>query len=155
MAPACNNLSGRVLEWLCVCSEVQTCIWPSWCHCHSLSIASLTFQTGFTFPVLTGHNHSEKTVTLQRPWSSSGLASLWNSWMMMMMMTTYPSNHGQRAVKRVLLYAGNLPLSSTPIYSIFIGFCWSTVLLHAALVAGNQCTQIQEKLPEFWSVLFP
>jgi len=28
----------------------------------------------------------EKTVTLQRPWSYSGLASLWNSWMMMMMM---------------------------------------------------------------------
>ena len=22
-------------------SEVQTCIWPSWCHCHSLSLASL------------------------------------------------------------------------------------------------------------------
>ena len=37
---------------------------------------------------VTGHNHSEKTVTLQRPWSSSGLASLWNSWMMMMMMMT-------------------------------------------------------------------
>jgi len=35
---------------------------------------------------VTGHNHSEKTVTLQRPWSSSGLASLWNSWMTMMMM---------------------------------------------------------------------
>jgi len=33
----------------------------------------------------TGHNHSEKTVTLQQPWSSSGLASLWNSWMMMVM----------------------------------------------------------------------
>jgi len=35
---------------------------------------------------VTSHNHSEKTVTLQRPWSSSGLASLWNSWMMMTMM---------------------------------------------------------------------
>ena len=23
-----------------VWSEVQTCIWPSWCHCHSLSLAS-------------------------------------------------------------------------------------------------------------------
>ena len=22
-------------------SEVQTCIWPSWCHCHSLSLASV------------------------------------------------------------------------------------------------------------------
>ena len=32
--------SGGVLVWLSVWSEVQTCIWPSWCHCHSLSLAS-------------------------------------------------------------------------------------------------------------------
>ena len=31
--------SGVVLAWLSVWSEVQTCIWPSWCHCHSLSLA--------------------------------------------------------------------------------------------------------------------
>jgi len=30
-----------VLEWLSVWSEVQPCIWPSWCHCHSLSLASV------------------------------------------------------------------------------------------------------------------
>jgi len=35
--PACRKLSGGVLVWLSVLSEVQTCIWPSWCHCHSLS----------------------------------------------------------------------------------------------------------------------
>ena len=34
-----KNLSGGVLAWLSDCSEVQTCIWPSWCHCHSLSLA--------------------------------------------------------------------------------------------------------------------
>ena len=34
-------LSGGVLAWLCARSEVQTCIWPSWCHCHSLSHASV------------------------------------------------------------------------------------------------------------------
>ena len=28
-----------MLAWLSVWSEVQTCIWPSWCHCHSLSFA--------------------------------------------------------------------------------------------------------------------
>ena len=39
--PACKKLSGRVLEWLSVWSEVQTCLWPSWCHCHSLSLASV------------------------------------------------------------------------------------------------------------------
>jgi len=29
------------LAWLSVWSKVQTCIWPSWCHCHSLSLASV------------------------------------------------------------------------------------------------------------------
>ena len=38
--PACKKLSGGVLAWLFVWSEVQICIWPSWCHCHSLSLAS-------------------------------------------------------------------------------------------------------------------
>ena len=36
-----KQLSGGVLAWLSVWSEVQTCIWPSWCHCHSLSLASV------------------------------------------------------------------------------------------------------------------
>jgi len=27
--PACKKLSSEVLAWLSVCSEVQTCIWPS------------------------------------------------------------------------------------------------------------------------------
>ena len=39
--PACKNLSGGVLAWLSVWREVQICIWPSWCHCHSLSLASV------------------------------------------------------------------------------------------------------------------
>ena len=39
--PACKKLSGGVLAWLSVWSEVQTCVWPSWCHCHSLSLASV------------------------------------------------------------------------------------------------------------------
>jgi len=38
--PACKKLSG-VLAWLSVWSEVQTCIWPSGFHCHSLSLASV------------------------------------------------------------------------------------------------------------------
>ena len=36
-----KKLSGGVLAWSSVWSEVQTCIWPSWCHCHSLSLASV------------------------------------------------------------------------------------------------------------------
>ena len=39
--PACKKLSGEVLAWLPVWCEVQTCIWPSWCHCHSLFLASV------------------------------------------------------------------------------------------------------------------
>ena len=36
-----KKLSGEVLAWLSVWSEVQICIWPSWCHCHSLTLASV------------------------------------------------------------------------------------------------------------------
>ena len=36
-----KKLSGGVLAWLSDWSEVQTCKWPSWCHCHSLSLASV------------------------------------------------------------------------------------------------------------------
>ena len=35
--PACIKLSGGVLVW----SDMQNCIWPSWCHCYSLSLASV------------------------------------------------------------------------------------------------------------------
>jgi len=36
-----KNLSGEVLAWLSVWSAVQTFIWPSWCHCHSMSLAAV------------------------------------------------------------------------------------------------------------------
>ena len=52
---ACKKLSGEVLAWLSVWSKVQTCIWPSWCHCHSLILASIKSSiftdTVFTFLV--------------------------------------------------------------------------------------------------------
>jgi len=47
----CKKLSGGVLAWLSVWSEVQICIWPSWCHCHSLSLASVKSRLFFTFLV--------------------------------------------------------------------------------------------------------
>jgi len=34
-----EKLSGGVLAWLSVWSKVQICVWPSWHHCHSLSLA--------------------------------------------------------------------------------------------------------------------
>jgi len=37
--PVCKKQTGGVLAWLSVWSEVQTCIWPRWCHCHALSLA--------------------------------------------------------------------------------------------------------------------
>jgi len=46
--PACKKLSGGVLAWLSVWSEAQTCIWPSWCHCHPLSLASV--KSRFVLP---------------------------------------------------------------------------------------------------------
>ena len=49
--PACKNMTGGVLAWLSVRSEMQTCIWPSWCHCHWLSLASVKSRLVFTFLV--------------------------------------------------------------------------------------------------------
>jgi len=48
--PACRKLSDGVLEWLSVWSKVQICIWPSLCHCHSVSCFS-KIQIAFTFLV--------------------------------------------------------------------------------------------------------
>ena len=45
-----KKLSGGVLVWLSVWSEVQTCIWSSCCHCRSLTCFSKV-QIGFTFLV--------------------------------------------------------------------------------------------------------
>ena len=39
--PASKKLRGGVLVWLSVWSKMQTCILPSWCHCHSLALASV------------------------------------------------------------------------------------------------------------------
>ena len=47
--PACKKLSGWVLAWLSDWSEVQTCIWPSRCHCHSLSLPSVKSRLVFPF----------------------------------------------------------------------------------------------------------
>jgi len=44
-----KKLSGGVLAWLSVWSVVQTCIWPSWCHCHSLSLASVKSRLALPF----------------------------------------------------------------------------------------------------------
>ena len=47
--PACKKLIGGVLAWSPVWNEVQTCIWPSWCHCHSLSLPSVKSRLLLSF----------------------------------------------------------------------------------------------------------
>jgi len=38
---ACKKLSGGMLAWLYVWVKVQICMWPNWCCCHSLSLATV------------------------------------------------------------------------------------------------------------------
>jgi len=47
--PTCKKLSGGVLLWLSVWSEVQTYMWLSWCHWHSLSLASVVSRLVLLF----------------------------------------------------------------------------------------------------------
>jgi len=50
---AWKKLSGGMLAWLYIWAQI--CIWPIWCHCHSLSLAPVNpdvYLPGFTFLVL-------------------------------------------------------------------------------------------------------
>ena len=47
--PVCKKLSGGVLAWLSVWSEVQSC---TWCHCHSPSPCFSKIHISFTSLVL-------------------------------------------------------------------------------------------------------
>jgi len=43
-------LSGELLAWLSVCSEVQMiCLWFSWCHCHPVISCGSKIQNGLPF----------------------------------------------------------------------------------------------------------
>jgi len=52
------------LTWLSVWSEVQTCICPSWCHCHSLSLASV--KSRLVLPFLPAHPGSPRQRVVKR-----------------------------------------------------------------------------------------
>jgi len=47
--PACKKNWVVGAGVLSVWSKVQTCIWPSWCHCHSLSLASVKSRLALPF----------------------------------------------------------------------------------------------------------
>ena len=53
--PACKNWVVGCWHCYSVWGEVQICIWPSWCHCHSLSLTPVNpdwfYLPGFTFLV--------------------------------------------------------------------------------------------------------
>jgi len=40
-----KKLSCGMFACLCVWVKVQICIWPSWCHCHSLSVAPVNLDS--------------------------------------------------------------------------------------------------------------
>jgi len=51
--PACKKLSGEVLAWLSVWSEMQMiCILSSCCHCHPIISCFIKIQIGLTSLVL-------------------------------------------------------------------------------------------------------
>jgi len=50
-----------------VWSEVQTCIWPSWCHCHSLSLASVKSRLVFSF-LVPAHLGSPRKRAVKQLW---------------------------------------------------------------------------------------
>ena len=84
---ACKKYSSGVLVWLSVWSKVQTCIWPIWCHCHSLPLTVSCFckiQIGFTF-LVPAHLGSPGKGAVKRVcvwlnwWKASNIMSSWVS----------------------------------------------------------------------------
>jgi len=98
---ACQKQRRGVLLWLSVWTEVQTCIWPSWCHCHSLSLASLKSRLVLPFWYRLTWEVLEKgcvcVVGLQC--FDVGFTFL---------VPAYPSSPGQRAIKWVCVFVGTL-----------------------------------------------
>ena len=123
-----KKLSGGVLAWISVWSEVQTCTWPSWCHCHSLSLASvkprlvLPFWYRLTWVVL------DKRLCVINPVVYHNITII----LQPLYRSTCVSRH--------------LRLRTW-------GFCWCKVLLPHALADGNQRIWIREKTLEVSSTV--
>jgi len=86
--PACKKLTGGLLAWLSVWSKVQTCIWPRWCHCHSLSLASVKsilvlpfwYQLTWVVPEKWPLNGCVCVYTMGREKSSQNCIFPWGVW---------------------------------------------------------------------------
>jgi len=79
-------MSGGVLVWLSVWSEVQTCILPSWCHCHSLSLDSvksrkITIYCACKQIGLGDNNNGQKKVGISEyAFINIHTSAAWNGW---------------------------------------------------------------------------
>jgi len=95
------KLSGEVLAWLSVWSEVQMiCIWSSWCHCHPIISCSSKIDNGLPFWCRLTHVVLEK-----RPLNGRSSSSCWwcvcvwsvcreneQRWLMMRVWSCVPHN---------------------------------------------------------------
>ena len=107
--PACKKLSGGVLAWLSVWSEVQTWIWPSWCHCHSLSLAQVKSRL-----VLPFWHWLTQVVLEKRPLNGSSMLCTWwiNSLSHTHTVTGRLKMHDQKITEKVATIAGRWNLTN-------------------------------------------
>jgi len=110
--PACKKLSSGLVAWLFVWSDVQICTCPSWCHCHSLSLASVKSRLVLPF---------------------------W--YQLTRVVPAYLGSPGKRAIKLVCVCV-NLGRVSLIIVIYIVIFCCMTVLklIPVLLLTGNVYT---------------
>jgi len=96
-------VSSEVLAWLSVWSEVQTCIWLSWCHCHSLSLAYSCILWGMCA-------FSALTLLMPLPLTVSHFSKIQIGFTFLV--PAHLGSPGHRAVKRVCVCVVNKLLSN-------------------------------------------
>jgi len=136
---ACKKNSGGVLAWLSVWSEVQTCIWPSWCHCDSLSLSPVKSRL-----VLPYWYRLTQVVLEKRPLNgcSSSCSSSNLNWI-----TVHTSSCFMATVQ---IYCQHI--FSSPVWTV--RFCWNKVSLCYPLANGiADLYLIAENMREFLTVL--
>ena len=71
-------MTHELLAWLSLCSDVQmTCIWPSWCHCHTVISCFIKIQIGLIFlpPAYPGCAEKEAVKWVSKFWKRTGKMS--------------------------------------------------------------------------------
>jgi len=140
-----------VLAWLSVWNEVQTCIWPSWCHCHSLSLASVKSRLVLPFWYLLTRLVQNKgplngcvcvracvcvPVTVARP-SSCGVAICY---ILPLLWTTYP---GRALTAETIMLSRRKSVEIVNIFTLFknsykiLLFCTSLSLFCDTFIDKN------------------